>query len=98
MSSYRLTRQAARDLDQIADDVGRLSPVAARRLIAKIQQKCADYARMPGIGILRDDIEAGLRCFRVGAYLVFYRTLPAGIEIARVLPGNRDVRPSMFTP
>jgi toxin ParE1/3/4 len=34
----------------------------------------------------------GLRSFPVGNYVVFYRIVPEGIELVRVLHGARDLR------
>src|SRR5437870_5384679 len=73
---------------------------ASDRLSVAIERKCQQYARLPLIGILRDDLALDLRCFPVRPFLVFYR--PAadgdGIEIARILHGSRNIDASYFTP
>ena len=48
---------------------------------------------MPDMGRLREDLSAGLRSFSVGNYVIFYRPMKGGIEIARVLHGARDFPP-----
>ena len=37
----------------------------------------------------------GLRSFPIGAFVLFYRQAARGIEVARILPGSRDI-PSLF--
>ena len=46
-------------------------------------------ARMPGMGPARDEIKPGLRSFPLGNYLIFYRKIDDGIELARVIHGAR---------
>lgn len=57
-----------------------------------IRAPLADY---PGKGRDRGSILPGLFSFPVGNYLIFYRIVPAGVEVARVLHGARDL-PSLF--
>ncbi len=42
-------------------------------------------------GIARPELAAGLRCYSVGNYVIYYRPAKDGIEVARVLHGARDV-------
>jgi toxin ParE1/3/4 len=44
------------------------------------------------MGTPRDTLAPGLRSFPVGSYLVFYRVVPEGIEVARILHGARDLK------
>jgi toxin ParE1/3/4 len=41
---------------------------------------------------------AGLRSFPVGRYVIFYLTVPGGIQIVRVLLGARDVETTFSEP
>jgi toxin ParE1/3/4 len=43
-----------------------------------------------------DLLEPKLRFIPVGSYLVFYRSLPDGVEIARILHGARDITAEFF--
>jgi toxin ParE1/3/4 len=43
------------------------------------------------MGRKRDELISGLRSFPVGRYLIFYSTLPDGIEAVRVLHSARDL-------
>ena len=44
------------------------------------------------MGTARDNLGRGVRSFPVGNYLVLYRIIPDGIEVARVLHGARDLK------
>ena len=48
-------------------------------------------ASNPGMGRVRNELMEGIRSFAVGRYVIFYRSIPKGIEIVRVLHGARDV-------
>jgi toxin ParE1/3/4 len=69
----------------------------ADRFFAEAEATFTRLASMPGIGTRYEPDEplyAGLRYFPVSrfrVYLVFYRPLPGGIEVLRVLHGARDI-------
>ena len=46
---------------------------------------------MPGMGPARPDLAPDLRYLPVASYLIFYRPITGGIEVARVIHGARDV-------
>jgi toxin ParE1/3/4 len=73
--------------DYIADE----SEAHADAFIETIDQKFHVLAGRPNIGRLRDELADGLRSIPVGRYVVFYRPIPEGIEIVRVLHGARDL-------
>jgi toxin ParE1/3/4 len=52
-------------------------------------------ARTPRMGRVRDELAPGLRSFPIGDYLIFYRNVPKGIAVVRVLSGYRDIE-SLF--
>jgi toxin ParE1/3/4 len=93
--SDRADRDLYHILFNIALDYGQRS---ADRLLAAVERKSGLYARLPLTGILRDDLAPNLRCFLVRPYLIFYRPIHDGIEVARVLHGSRNIRPDMFAP
>jgi len=85
-------------LDDAADYIQRQS--SAERAIRFLRAANSTFARlasMPGIGAPYEPCEppyAGLRSFPVdrhSKYLVFYRPVPGGIEVLRVLHGARDI-------
>jgi toxin ParE1/3/4 len=69
----------------------------ADRFFAQAQATFTRLASMPGIGTPYEPDEplyADLRYFPVARfrmYLVFYRPVPGGIEVLRVLHGARDI-------
>jgi len=48
---------------------------------------------MPQLGRRREELSPRLHSFPVGRYVLFYRQVESGIEIARVLHGARDFPP-----
>ena len=46
-------------------------------------------AASPRLGPSRPDIALGLRLFLIRRYIILYRELPDGIEVARVVHGMR---------
>jgi toxin ParE1/3/4 len=90
--------KAARDVDQIAaylategsDEVG-------KRFLESVHDTFRLLAANPNLGWRPEVTLArlkGVRSFRVGQFekvLVFYRQLPKGIEILRVLHGARNI-------
>jgi toxin ParE1/3/4 len=74
----------------------------ARRFLVQAEATMQRLARMPGIGTRYDPDEPlyGKLCYLpisgFAANLVFYRPIPDGIEVLRVLHGARDI-PSILT-
>lgn len=64
---------------------------AADRLLDMLEEKFELLARNPGLGIRRPEISPDLRSFPVGNYLILYRSIPNGVEIVRVVQGQRDL-------
>lgn len=89
--------KARRDITQLGLYLKQHSPAAARRFLDAVEQACRKLAAMPEMGSLWGAPEpelAGLRCWpihRFENYLIFYRPLPDGIEVVRVLHGSQDV-------
>lgn len=95
MGRIQRTAHARRDYSAIWDYIADDNPSAADRLLRRFDQKLRLAADQPGIGHPRDDLSPGLRSLRVGRYLLFYRQVPNGIELIRVLHGARDL-PRLF--
>ncbi len=88
----RFTAAASRDIENIIDYIADKSSFdAAERLLKKINQKCSNLANFPNIGRRRDELSPSLRRFPVDNYLIFYRPIADGIEIARVVSGYQDL-------
>jgi len=95
MKRYRMTPEAVRDLEEIADFFLGDSASIARRLFDRIEAKCQTLAEMPGIGRSRNELAPGLFSSLVGKYVIFYRPDEEGVEIVRILHGARDL-PGLF--
>ena len=95
MGNVRRSPLAEQDLREIWRYIAADNPDAADRLLHKIDSKLEQYAAQPAMGAPRDSLAPGLRSFPVGRYLVFYRPIPDGIEVARILHGARDL-PRLF--
>ena len=48
-------------------------------------------AKWPYLGPAREDLRPELRYFVIAPYLLFYRIIPDGVEIVRILHGSRDL-------
>jgi toxin ParE1/3/4 len=49
-----------------------------------------DSCPNPDLGERQASLSENLRAFSVGNYVIFYRTIPTGVEIVRVVSGYRD--------
>jgi toxin ParE1/3/4 len=48
-----------------------------------------------GMGELHPELGEGIRTLKAGRYIIFYREVPEGIQVVRVIHGARDI-PSIF--
>jgi len=92
MSTLIFSPQAEQDLIDIWDFIAQDNIDAADRIYDDIEQKCEALAQAPGMGRTRDELAPSLRSFPVGKYVIFYRLIEDGIEIARILHGARDLK------
>lgn len=93
MSRCVFSADAAADLRDIAEYIARDNPTAARDWLAAVRQRCELLANHPFNGEVRPDFGvADCRSVSVGNYVVFFRSSPAGVEIARIIHGSRDLR------
>ena len=84
---------AEQDLNDILDYISRDKPEAAVHWGQKIREKCSFLADNPEIGERRPEFKTGeFRRTLVGRYVIFYRPIKHGVEIARVVRGERDIR------
>jgi toxin ParE1/3/4 len=88
--SYRVTKLAERDLDEIfVYWATRASLEAADRIIDGIMGRFWLLGEHPDAGRRMDDV-AGVKCFPAGKYLIYYRASSRGTDILHVLHGVRD--------
>jgi toxin ParE1/3/4 len=72
------------------------NPAAATRLLARFDRLFHTLAAQPNSGKKVDELAPNLRLMPLGSYLIFYRPLPDGVEIARILHGARDISAEFF--
>jgi toxin ParE1/3/4 len=72
------------------------NPPAADQLLARFDQIFRRLSEQPRMGKNVGELAPDLRLFPVGNYLVFYRPITDGVEIARLIHGARDVTAEFF--
>ena len=93
MNQYRVSEAARSDLDEIWFYIAQDNPDAADKFIGLLVSRFPTLASMPDIGRKREELSPGLRSIPVGRYVIFYRPMENGVEIARALHGARDFPP-----
>ena len=91
MSRCILAPSARLDLKEISRYIIRFNPGAARKFNKKIIRQCKQLANFPNMGQSCDNFANGLRSFPVEDYLIFYRPIDGGVEVARIVSGYRDL-------
>ncbi len=92
MSRLIFAPSARLDLLDIHDYIARDKPNAAANWIDRIEEKCELIAATPEFGEKRPEYGPGIRSSVVGRYVIFYRPMEDGIEVVRVIAGDRDIR------
>jgi toxin ParE1/3/4 len=82
-------------LDAIWFYIAEDDPEKADRYLDHLIGKAQVLVENPKIGTLREELIPQLRSFPVDHYLLFYRSINTGIELARVLHSSRDI-PNCF--
>lgn len=91
MNQPFVTEDAETDLRDIWSYIARDSESQADRWVAMLRKKCYDLAEFPELGPARPDLADALRYFPFRDDLIFYRPIPGGVEIIRILHGSRNV-------
>ena len=92
MAKLRIVASARQDLADIFDYIARDKPIAAANWIGKIEEKCELIATTPEFGAARSELGSDIRSSTLGRYVIFYRPVENGIEVLRVIPGDREIR------
>ena len=93
MNQYRVAGAARSDLDEIWFYIAQDNPDAADKFIHALVSRFPLLASMPDLGRKREELSPRLRSLPFGRYVIFYRPMENGVEIARVLHGARDLPP-----
>ena len=80
------------DLWELADYIAQDNVAAAVKFLNQVDATLEKLAQFPGMGPERDEIEPGIRSFPLGSYVLYYRRIPGGIELARVFHGRRNAK------
>jgi toxin ParE1/3/4 len=88
---FRKREQVDVDLDSIWSFIAADNVDAAHRQINRIGEVFEMLVQNPRAGRERPDIQRDLRSFPVGSYVIFYVSLPDGIEVVRVMHGRQDI-------
>jgi toxin ParE1/3/4 len=91
MARIQRSTASLRDVVEIARYVAQDNPTAAFNLVETIDAKFLLLARNPELGEARRELGANLRSFVMGNYVIVYRPIHDGIEVARVLHASRDL-------
>jgi toxin ParE1/3/4 len=93
----RRTRQVRDDLIDIYRYLHRRTPQGAERVFDAIEQSIRSLTAAPGIGSLWNSTDPRLEGMRVVPakryrnYLIFFRAVPDGIEVFRVVHGAQEM-------
>jgi toxin ParE1/3/4 len=97
MGDIRLTSAAARDIEEIERfSAAEFGPSLTADYLAGLRGSFAHLRDYPGMGVMRDDLRPGTRSRRYRSHRIYYRPMPDGILIQRVLHYARQVRREMI--
>lgn len=96
MAQIRYTARARRDLLDIWVAIALNNPVAAEHVYDRLAARVQILERFPRTGSIRPDIADDARVLVERPYLIFYRLMPDGAQIVRVLHGARDIDGTLF--
>jgi len=92
MATLIFAPSARQDLLDIFDFIARDKPLAAAEWIERVEDKCRLIATNPEMGERRAEFGKSVRSRVLGRYVIYYRPISGGIEVARVVAGERDIR------
>ena len=90
MASASFTPLALHDLKEIRDFIAKDKSGIASQYMTMLKLKCELLASSPRLGVQREEY-CKLYKFPVDSYLIFYRPSQTGIDVIRILHGNRDI-------
>jgi toxin ParE1/3/4 len=92
IGSYRLSRLATADLEEIAEYTIELFGIAQARKYRDGLKSCfVQLADNPALGRSANHLIDGLQRFEHQSHVVFYITEPDGVFIVRILHSSMDV-------
>jgi toxin ParE1/3/4 len=97
VSRLKFTQLAREDFLDIGDYIAKDNPIAALDFVHRIQERFILLGDQPGSGRKRDEIEPAMRSATEGEYVIFYRALPDGIEVIRIIHSKCDLGKIRFS-
>jgi toxin ParE1/3/4 len=91
MNRYKLSQQAEQDLEDIWVYLAEQDAIRADQQVAQILNRLPMLAQYPDMGKARNDLAPNLRRFPSKPYIVFYRKIPDGVEIMRIVHQSRNI-------
>jgi toxin ParE1/3/4 len=92
MPKVHYSSRAAADLYENAEYISRDKPEAAHRWVDTIESTCELLAANPEMGQRRTTHGLGnCRTTTCGNYVIFFRHVADGVEIIRIIRGDRDL-------
>jgi|LakMenE01Jun11ns_1017448.scaffolds.fasta_scaffold8592125_2 toxin ParE1/3/4 len=91
MNQYTISTEAIRDMEQILDYLANNNISMGERLLEEFSKKCRYLTQFPLMGRSYREIRPYLRGLPMKNYIIFYRLTEQGIEIMRVVKGDRDL-------
>jgi toxin ParE1/3/4 len=83
---------AWQDQIDIWNFIAQNNPVAADKVISKLDKICFKLLEYPELGMLHEELGTKIRSISAGNYVIFYRPSSDAIQIIRILHGARDIR------
>lgn len=95
----RLSSEAERDLETIADRIAADDPARAVRFIRDLREKCLGLADFPErFSMVPRYEDHGIRHRGHGNYLIFYRVEAGNVTVLHILHGAMDYAALLFPP
>lgn len=91
MNQYIISTEALRDMEQILDYLTNTNISAGEKFLEEFSKKCRYLIQFPLMGRSYREIRPYLRGLPMKNYIIFYRLTEQGLEIMRVIKGERDL-------
>jgi toxin ParE1/3/4 len=93
MSGYILSPSAQADLDEVWEfSAERWGEDRAERYVRDLWRGIERIAANPSRGRACDDVRTGYRKYTVRSHVLFYRSVPSGIDVVRILHQSMDFK------
>lgn len=87
----RRSTAADNDLTDIWVSIAKDNPTAADATLAALLAAEEVLAEVPQMGRSRPELPGQVRSWSVSPYVIFYRPMPGGVFVVRILHGARDL-------